>query len=163
MYLLLKIEQRRQWATIGKACIWFTKLIKERMSTCFKLQNEKHINLWDLGIHCSINKEEPYVTGSTGNRAVNLIKNRSVRSSTRRCGSIKRTTEMATPNGDMSIVLHMNCCINGWQSHQEKKTKLHLLRCNVDLVSIAEAEKQGQLLQEASVCGKPEIKHNIVS
>lgn len=57
LYLLLKIEERGQWATIGKACIWFTKFIKERMSTCFKLQNEKRISLIDLEIHCSINKE----------------------------------------------------------------------------------------------------------
>lgn len=44
-YLLLKIEERRQWTAIGKACIWFTKFIKERMSTCFKLQNEKRVSL----------------------------------------------------------------------------------------------------------------------
>lgn len=70
---------------------------------------------------------------------------------------------MATTNGDMQIVLHINRCINGRQSHQEKETKLNLLQCNVDLVSTAGVEKQGQLLQEASVCGKPETRHNIVS
>lgn len=35
--------------------------------------------------------------------------------------------------------------------------KMNLLQCNEDLVSTAVAEKQGQLLQEASVCGKPEM------
>ena len=44
------------------------------------------------------------------------------------------------------------------EAHQRKDEHMLQVRCNVDLVSIAEAEKQGQLLQEASVCGKPYAK-----
>lgn len=51
--------------------------------------------------------------------------------------------------------------MNDNPSREKGKKKLNLLQCNVGLVSTAADEKQGQLLQEASACGKPNTRHNM--
>lgn len=47
-------------------------------------------------------------------------------------------------------------------SQIKKRRYLSLQQSNVDLVSTAVVEKQGQLLPEACVCGKPENSNDIV-
>lgn len=46
-------------------------------------------------------------------------------------------------------------------AHQRKDAHMLLTQCSEDLVNIEEAVKQGQLLREAFVCGKPCAKDEL--